>query len=134
MDAGRARVLRAPSPQGGAPPAELVIRARRHGLRALMDRAGVDLGPGRALLEADERQFAGEVVALLEAHRVSGEFDRLAVIATPRICARLRECLTDRLAALICLERGGDLVRLRPDALRAAVAAELAAPGPGGTA
>ena len=102
MNATRARILRGLSP--GAPP-ELVMRAGHRRLRAMLaDRRGLELPAGSQVpdpLHEDDRDFVREVVAMLEAHRLAGDFEVLTVIAAPRTYELLHEAMPGRLAARV---------------------------------
>lgn len=120
IDETRARILRA-APGGDAGPAtDLVLRAGQPRLRRLMvARAGTGLAvfgdrhpavtARSQVLLKDAGAFAQEVVAVLEAHRLAGELDRLAIFATPVMLALLRERLSAGLRR--CLVREWELAR-----------------------
>jgi hypothetical protein len=116
----RARILRGLEPMPAPRPSDLKLRARQENLRAYVagrvvparEEAGVDgpLSPS-ACLRADERVFAAEIAALLDAHRRAGEFCRLAVISPPAMLAVLRNEFPPGLRRTLVCELPRDLLR-----------------------
>lgn len=114
----RARILRGLEPMPAPRPNDLKLRARQENLRAYV--AG-RIGPERpgaraelaplACLRADERLFAAEIAALLDAHRLAGEFSRLAVISSPPMLTLLREEFPAGLRRTLVVELAMDLLR-----------------------
>lgn len=113
MNASRARVVRGLPLRGAPAEPELVLRAETRRLREIMaDRPGRSFSSGarrrRSAMEyasdpvrEDERAFVRQVVALLEAHRLAGEFNALSVVAGARMLGLLREAMPRPLAALV---------------------------------
>lgn len=147
MNATRARILRglpgAMPPaavsgpaNGTAWPAELVVRARQPYLRELLSGAaaappGALLPRGRAAadwrrpLDADEALFCRQVSMMLEAHRLAGDFDRLAVFAAPDMLERLHEAMPAGLRERVTAEIAENLVALSEAALSGRIAQSL---------
>jgi protein required for attachment to host cells len=144
MNATRARILRRleddPDDAENDPPgaAELVLRTESRHLKDVMaDAPGRSFSSGSAgrrsaiaygsdPLAEDERLFVGQVAMLLDAHRRSGDFDRLAVFAEPGTLGMLRRHLPERLRAVITAEVPRNLLHLTPHELRRAVRRDLA--------
>lgn len=127
--ASRARILRGLEPVPAPRQSELKLRARQDNLRALVAGrigpvppvAGAAASPWDCL-RADERLFAAEIAALLDAHRLAGEFSGLAVVSPPAMLALLREAFPLGLRRAFVLELAMDLLREDGDALRRRVA------------
>jgi hypothetical protein len=125
----RARILRGLAPLPAPRPNDLKLRARQDNLRAFVagrmgpvpPAAGAELSPWDCL-RADERLFAAEIAALLDAHRLAGEFSHLAVVSPPAMLALLREAFPAGLRQALVLELAMDLLREDGDALRRRVA------------
>jgi protein required for attachment to host cells len=121
----RARVLRGLEGTHAEDPLELVSKARsEHLLAALSDRSGD--GPPAGLRTADPvrrdmLEFAREMLDMLERHRRAGDFDRLAILAEPRMLAILRQELPATLHKVLILERAAGLIHLSEPELRDAV-------------
>ena len=138
-DGVRARVLRgledgAPLP---SPPTELISRSRSRRLRDIL--AG-NTDPGHVLSQAergiasegpdlvrqDMRDFAHEISDRLDSHRRAGDFERLAIFATPGMLRLLRDEMSRALRGTVFLERRGNLVQYPEAALRDLVRTEIA--------
>lgn len=70
--------------------------------------------------------FAEELSALLARHVQAGDFDRLVLVAPPRVLGALRDALPRDVAACVVAEIGKDLTGQPVRKLEAAIAAELA--------
>lgn len=113
-DGTRARILRdlAPSPNAGAArQGDLLMRAQAEGVRGLVT------GPGSArrtaqvaarVLQSDVADFAAEIAAMLERHRIAGDFSRLAVFAPGALLRPLHRAMPPGLAGLVMLEVRGN--------------------------
>jgi protein required for attachment to host cells len=66
----------------------------------------------------DMRSFAEALVSQLESHRLAGDFDRLVIVAQPRMIALIHVELSPPLRAVTFGEYPGDLARLPPQELR----------------
>ncbi|TCO72406.1 protein required for attachment to host cells [Rhodovulum euryhalinum] len=141
MNATRARILRGVDASGhGAGQAELVMRTRHRHLRLMMDRHLALAGPAPSpssrppgtvdALAEDERDFVRQVVQVLETHRLAGDFEHLAVFATPPLLGRLHTEMPARLAAILIAERPRCLVHLPEAELLQAVCHDLGASEP----
>lgn len=151
-DGSRARILRDPFRRSGSDGSadELVFRAEQRQLREIMaDRPGRSFaseGARRSAMEyrsdpvrEDEKAFASLLTEVLDSHRRAGDFDRLAVVASPRMLGDLRHAFTNALRGVTIREVPRDLTRMPSPELRDALAAldvgrvplGEAAPGPG---
>lgn len=122
IDATRARILRGVRKDSQTGETELVLRAPHRALREIMSgkpgRAAASMWRGRRSaveyasdpVHEDVVAFAKEVTVLLETHRKAGDFDRLAVFASPDMLGTLRAELTDGLNALVTSEAAKDLM------------------------
>lgn len=113
----RARILRGLEPTCAPRPSELKLRARQENLRAFVTgrigsgrTASLTPSAAQAWLRADERMFAAEIAALLETHRLAGEFSRLAVCSPPAMLALLREEFPVGLRRALVVELAADLL------------------------
>lgn len=148
MNATRARILRglpgalppaavSGPANGTASPTELVVRARQPYLRellsgtaaappgALLPRGRAPAADWRRPLDADEALFCRQVSMMLEAHRLAGDFDRLAVFATPDMLERLHEAMPAGLRERVTAEIAENLVALPAAALSGRIAESL---------
>ena len=137
LNASLARILRELPAAGSPRRSELVLRATHHRLQRMIQAAGdvprcaagLRLTPAptdaRAMLEEDEWEFVRLVVAILEAHRRSGDFGALCVIAKPQTLARFREAMPRSLRHTIDHEIPGDLAHAVPAVLWELVRREL---------
>lgn len=82
--------------------------------------------PHADLLESEHRQFARELTAFLEKSLAEHGYDRLVVIAPPKMLGHLRSCRSPKLAPLVVAEASKDLVKLPAEELRAEILALLA--------
>lgn len=71
----------------------------------------------------DERAFASLLTQVLDSHRRAGDFDRLAVVAAPRMLGDLRHAFTNALRSVTIREVARDLTRMPSAELREALAA-----------
>ena len=118
----------------GEPLEELVFSAPHKRLREIMADK-----PGRAFASADSRSrsameyrsdpvheeqqaFAGMLVSVLEEHRLASDFDRLAIIAAPRMLGDLRDAMPAGLSEITVAEVPKDLTKLTDLELREAIA------------
>ncbi len=134
ISATRARVVRGLPPHGPPAEPELVMRCANRKLRDIMaDRQGrvfASRASGRRSameysadpVREDEKEFVREVVALLEAHRLAGDFDGLSVVAGAHMLGLLRQAMPRALAARVRRECRKNLVDVDeahlPDRLR----------------
>jgi protein required for attachment to host cells len=72
----------------------------------------------------ESEQFAREVARTLDGARVRNEFDRLVLIAAPRMLGLLREALPDTCRAVIAAEVSKELVHQNADTIRDAIPRE----------
>ena len=137
MSGTRARIVRG---LAGAT-AELVLRSGQLGLRgglACTDMAVLGQGHGRigrhsgrratgweGLVCADEFDFARLVAAVLETHRMAGDYERLAIFAAPARLVWLRRCLPLSLRVRVVAEVGRNLIGVSEAALPGALGARL---------
>jgi protein required for attachment to host cells len=140
MNATRARILRDLHPAPGGGSTELVLKSEAHHLRDIMtDRPGRSFSSGSAgrrsameyrtdPLEEDERDFARQVIALLDTHRRSGDFDALAVYAEHELLGMLRKEMPESLKERVVREVPKNLVHLPPHELPAVIVSDI---GPG---
>jgi protein required for attachment to host cells len=124
-DGAQARIIRQlkAEPESGERQADLAYEFEKDSLRAIMsDR------PGRSFSSHDARRsameyrsdpvreqqkvFAGLLIADLEKRLQVGEFDRLAVIAEPRMLGLIRERLAKPLRDVVIAQIDKDLNRL----------------------
>jgi protein required for attachment to host cells len=68
--------------------------------------------------------FAKEVAQRIEAARVHREFDKLVIVAPPRMLGLLRQSLSAPTQALVASEVAKDLIQHGPDAIKEAVPRE----------
>lgn len=137
-DGSRARILRDPFSHAVRAEnlGELVFRAEQKRLREIMaDKPGKGFGASgsrRSSMEyhsdpirEDERAFASMLVEVLNSHRIAGDFERLAIFASPEMLGDLRKALPDPLKNITVGEIAKDLTRLPAPELRLAVGALL---------
>lgn len=128
LNGTRARILRGLKPGEGAHPSELVLRAEHRRLRKILaEGAGPGADPADPMA-ADQRDFIHQVIAVLETHRLAGDFDRLAVFAAPEALAMWRREVPDRLAARVIHEGSQNLIHLPARDLAQAVGRALRRP------
>lgn len=131
VTATRARILRSLSKPGEAAEPELVMRAPGERLRAMMAGSPEHRPASRRLpagrrhahpLQDDERVFIGQVVALLESHRMAGDFIRLHIFAAQHILDLMQQeapaTLRARIAHEFTLNLAGFSERKLPDRIR----------------
>lgn len=70
-------------------------------------------------------QFARQLSTLLEDGRVHGQFDALALVATPRFLGQLRAQLSPALEGTVCFTLSRDMTRSTPEGVRRALAEPL---------
>jgi hypothetical protein len=126
-----ARILRgleAPD-TNGAPPGELVHRARSARLAARLSEASAQ-PPSRAetgAMASDLRDFAHEIAQLLDVHRLAGDVERIALWAPRAVLDSILAAMSAPLRAAVFLTGERDLTALSETALRACVRDEIAA-------
>lgn len=137
MNATRARIIRGLPKHGEPAPSELVVRSESHKLRDIMsDKPGRSFSSGSKgrrsaisygtdPLREDEMQFVREVVALLDMHRLAGDFDSLVVFSDPHMLGVLRGRLPPALKALIRREVPKNLAGIIETALPEVLKLEL---------
>ena len=69
--------------------------------------------------------FAKQVAQSIDAARVNHEFDKLVLVAPPRMLGLLRQSLPEPTHALVTAEVAKDVVQRGPDALRELVPREV---------
>lgn len=124
LNGTRARILRGLSDDDGSLASELVVRAEHRRLREILTDAS-RAGPSRGetdkeqtggdrphpVLE-DQRDFIRQVIAVLETHRLAGDFAQLAVFAAPDALGMWHQEVPERLAALVVREVRKTLIHL----------------------
>lgn len=122
LNSTRARILRDLRRDASTSGPELVLRTEHRALRDIMSdkpgRSFASAGGGRRSameyrsdsLRDDERAFVAEVIALLESHRRAGDFDRLAVFASPEMLGLFREATPALLQSRIMMEEQKNLM------------------------
>lgn len=133
-DGSRARILRDPFRKAESEESreELVFRAEQRQLREIMaDKPGRSFaseGARRSSIEyrsdpvrEDERAFASLLTEVLDSHRRAGDFDRLAVVAAPRMLGDLRHAFTNALRGVTIREIPRDLTKMPAPELRGAL-------------
>lgn len=137
INATRARVLRDLMERGTVRPAELVMRAEHRHLRDIMaDKPGRSFTSthqgrrsaieyGSDPLKEDQRDFVRQVTALLETHRLAGDFDKLVIAAEPSVLGLLRGEMPPRLARTVVAEFAKNLLHLSAQDLVDALSREL---------
>jgi protein required for attachment to host cells len=135
MNSTRARILRG-VPSRAPARAELVLRSNQRRLREVISDTLVTRpmsqfnGPlseagWRRPLDEDEVVFSRQVAALLEAHRLAGDFGRLAVFAAPEMLEILHQAMPPALRDRIVAEVDENLIALSEAELPKRVAADL---------
>lgn len=88
-------------------------------------------GGGRHAMEPDHSEkeriradFAGRIAAELEAGRNAGQFQHLAIIATPDMLGALRASLSATTRRLVVLEASKDMTGMEPAAIAREIDAE----------
>lgn len=126
----RARILRGLEQplEPACPPTELVYRAGSARLLACLcrDQADVTAETEVAAINADRGQFARELAAFLNAHRLAGDFVRLALWAPERLIRVLVPEMPAALHASVCLMVACDLTGLGETELRALIQGRIA--------
>ncbi len=112
-DESRARLFRAGASDGELEEIAGMVHpeGRMHGRDLTDDQPGSShtsvggvhhgLAPHTALDEKISREFARELVDLLEAGRVSHAFDQLTLVAEPKFLGMLRSMLSQQLARMV---------------------------------
>jgi protein required for attachment to host cells len=134
MSETRARLVPGLPVRGVAPAAELVIRAEHRNLREIMaDKPGRSFSSASAgrrsamengtdPLMHDRVEFLRQTFALVEAHRRAASFDRLVLVAGPRMLGLLRDEMPKSIMVTVSREIARNLAGLTetalPDALR----------------
>ncbi|SFI52155.1 host attachment protein [Albimonas pacifica] len=139
MNSSRARVVRGLPREGSPALPELSMRAPNRRLGELMaDKPGRSFAsgaPGRRSamdygsdpLREHDRDFARQVIAMLEPHRAAGEFRALSIIAAPEMLGHLREAMPPALAAMVRRESDKNIAGVHDSVLLEAIRAELGA-------
>lgn len=96
----RARIVRGIGADGNPVKPDLAIRARQSNLAGALYEEPRSEASGAAV-KADEESFAEDVVTLLDAHRVAGEFDRVHVVATGRMATLVTRTMRGPLEAML---------------------------------
>jgi protein required for attachment to host cells len=124
LNGARCRILRGVSRKGDVAPTELVLRSESRNLRDIMSdkpgRSFASAGGGRRSameygsdpVAEDQREFMGQVIALLESHRRAGDFDKLVVFAEHDMLGLLRHMMPQSLADLVIREVPKNLLHL----------------------
>ncbi|MEP9370703.1 host attachment protein [Mesorhizobium sp. KR1-2] len=134
-DGSRARILRNAVTQErpAEPLEELVFTSPKKQLREIMaDKPGrgfASAGGTRSSsmeyhsdpVHEEQQAFAAMLVSVLQEHLLAGDFDRLAIIAAPRMLGDLRQALPEGLRNITITEISKDLTRLGILELREAV-------------
>ena len=138
LNATRARILWGTHRNGAVQDTRLVLRSEDRKLRSFLTGApGRSAAPGRGASVAadpdplgdDAHAFAREVIAVLEAHRRAGDFNRLAIFSPPEMLAVLRAELPGALKAQLVVEAEKNLVQEPEAVLMNEVAQEVFGPG-----
>ncbi|OIQ69825.1 protein required for attachment to host cells [mine drainage metagenome] len=121
LNSTRARIVRGLGAHPEENAAELVLVSQHRKLKDIMadkpGRTSSPIGGRRAAMgyssdpvRDDERKFADEVVAVLEAHRRAGDFQGLAIFSSPEMLGILRPKLVEPLITCIRLEVTKNLI------------------------
>lgn len=133
MNGVRVRILGGFGVDGTETAFELYSKARSTHLRKMLaDRSGqgfASLGPGvRSEIAPasdpilrDMQDFARDTLGLLERHHRAGDFEALAVFASPRMLGTICELMPSSLYEKIVFKQPVNLVQLSDDALRRVV-------------
>ncbi len=125
-----ARIVRGLEKEGPEAPGELISKARSNHLREILaDKSGrsfASVGNGRRSamesrsdpIRLDMQDFARETLEVLEQRHRQGDFNRLAILAAPKMLGILRQELSDTLRATVFLERPINLIHLSEAELR----------------
>jgi protein required for attachment to host cells len=140
-DSSRARILRSPELRATDDRhfADLVLESEHKPAREIMaDKPGRSIrsvGARRSAMEyrsdpvrLQTEQFAGVLAGQLEHRLAAGEFDRIVIVAEPRMLGAIRRKLPQQLAATVAAEVAKDLTKLPMDELRAAIV-DMGVPG-----
>lgn len=138
-DGVRARILRGRETGGPPPepPTELISRSRSQNLRDFFSdrpgrlhaaarsgrRSAMEDGPDP--IRQDMQDFAREIVDRLDSHRRAGDFERLAIFATPTMLGLLRDEMPRALRGTVILEMSRNLVPVGEMELRHLVREEI---------
>ena len=136
LNSEHARILRGLTRRGQTEDPEFLLEAKHHDLRELMSdkpgRAFALKGGRRSALEYssdpvrdEERAFAEEVVEALQEHLEAGDFDRLAIFASPEMLGILRPKLPEAIKSVVITEVPKNLLHLPPPDLAHVVAEHL---------
>lgn len=138
INSARCRIVRGLSDRDDGVPAELVLRSEARSLRDIMaDKPGRSFaskgGGRRSAMEyasdpvaEDQREFVRQVIALLESHRLAGEFDKLAIFAEHDILGHLRQLMPKSYRDIVICEVPKNLLHLSEQELPKAILRELA--------
>lgn len=121
-DGARARILSGDPAKGGLESVmpELVGRGREKGADLMADRPGRSLDssqvgnrhamePPTDPKEVEKQRFARELASTLEAADKEGRFDRLLLVAPPKMLGELRDILSQKIKEKIYKEVDKDL-------------------------
>lgn len=121
-DGARARILSGDPAKGGLESVmpELVGRGREKGAELMADRPGRSLDssqvgnrhamePPTDPKEVEKQRFARELASTLEAADKEGRFDRLLLVAPPKMLGELRDVLSQKIKEKIYKEVDKDL-------------------------
>lgn len=140
LNATRARILWGTHRNGAVQDTRLVLRSENRKLRSFLTGGpGRGIAPGRVgrrvsvatdlnPLRDDAHAFVREVIAVLEAHRRAGDFNRLAIFSPPEMLAILRAELPGALKAQLVVEAEENLVQEPEAVLMNVVAQEVFGP------
>lgn len=133
MNGTRARVLRGLENGVSDATIELVSKAKSTHLRDILsDRSGRSFAsdgsgrrsamePGSDPIMRDMQDFASETIDFLERHRRAGDFQKLAILAAPRMLGILRREMPATLHDKVILEEPTNYITLPQTELRKAV-------------
>jgi protein required for attachment to host cells len=137
VNSARCRILRGVPPHEEDPLAELVLRSESHKLRDIMSdkpgRSFASTGGGRRSameyagdpITEDRKEFIRQVIALLESHRLAGDFSALAIFAEHEMLGHLRQMMPRMLADMVVREVPKNLLQMPAHELAVAVSHEL---------
>nr|WP_269844497.1 host attachment protein [Acidimangrovimonas sediminis] len=140
MNSSNAQILRRYPPTGDPGERQIALRASRRRMSALLrapelappEETFVGFGENfaqrtiwRRALDVDHLGFLHQVADFLEAHRVAGDFDGLAVFAGPKTLPRFLALMPVHLRQTVIAEFDQNLIDLPPDLMRSAIAAAL---------
>lgn len=96
----RARIVRGIGANGEPLKTDLALRARQNNVHgALSD--DCTPRPGGVAVKVDDESFAADLVTLLDAHRVAGDFDRVHVLGSGRMITLVTRAMRGPMAAML---------------------------------